>query len=181
MGENDAPQPVNRKSCGGWQKKIVNFKKLKTTDLIKGTQLYKGNPQYILRHVTKMVFLCNSVLNARYFNSPFSVWLTGCLQVWECVWYYFCCKLQSLPGLFSDVLRTAPGTLTPVDEQALDSARQLHCFRAELLGSEAHKRVIWASAARSLLCHRPGVPLVRGTDSGFLWNGVFLVKSFSKT
>lgn len=53
------------------------------------------------------------------------------------MWYYFCCKLQLLPGLFSDVLRTAPGTLTPVEEQALDSARQLHRFRAELLGGEA--------------------------------------------
>ena len=39
-------------------------------------------------------------------------------------------------------LQTAPGTLTPVEEQALDSVRQLRCFKAELLGGAG---ALWSS------------------------------------
>lgn len=58
------------------------------------------------------------------------------------MWYYFCCKLQLFPGLYSDALQTTPGILAPVEQQALDSARQLRCLRTELLGGAG---ALWSS------------------------------------
>lgn len=107
LGENGAPQPkipVNGKSCEGKKEKTVNFEKRKAPALVKG-MLWR-TPQDTLSHVTTMVFLCMFwTLVALIPPSRFEGHRGG-LHVWEHVWYYLCCKPQSFPGLFSDVLQT---------------------------------------------------------------------------